>query len=183
MIKFIGDLLSKGYATASSEPRLEGKAWYIPYHGVYHSSKPGNIRVEFDCSAEFNDKSINKALIRGPYLTNQLIGVLKRFRQGHVSFIGDIESMFYQLLLTGENRSFLRFLWWKDGDLNRKPFDYENSLHVFGTVSSPRCSNYILKKTAVNNKPKFENEADNILTRDFYVNDMLKPVPSIPETA
>ena len=53
----------------------------------------------------------------GPDLTNQLIGVLTRFRQEEVAVIADIEKMYAQILVTDEHRSLLRFLWWKGGDM------------------------------------------------------------------
>ena len=54
--------LRKGYARVASEDQTYGKILYIPHHGSYHSSKPGKIQVMFDCSAEFNGRSINKEL-------------------------------------------------------------------------------------------------------------------------
>ena len=48
---------------------------------MYHRSKPGNIRVVFDCSAEFKEISLNKNLMSGPDLTNQIVGVLTRFHE------------------------------------------------------------------------------------------------------
>ena len=57
--KFMENLLVKGY-TKQSEVVLSGNTWYIPHHGVDHSSKPGRIRVVFDCSDEFQRKSINR---------------------------------------------------------------------------------------------------------------------------
>ena len=78
--KFRDNVLAKGYAK-QSEVVLFGKTWYIPHHGVYHPSKPGKIRVVFDCSAEFQGKSINRELLSGPDLTNQVIGIMTRFRE------------------------------------------------------------------------------------------------------
>ncbi|KAK0145450.1 hypothetical protein N1851_015638 [Merluccius polli] len=46
---------------------------------VYHPKK-GNLRVVFDCGAEFRGNSLNSQLLQGPYLTNSLLGVLTRFR-------------------------------------------------------------------------------------------------------
>ena len=49
----------------------------LPHHAVYHPRKPGKIRVVFDCSAEFEGKSINKELLPGPDLTNQIVNGMK----------------------------------------------------------------------------------------------------------
>ena len=59
--KFIDNLLVKGYAK-QSEVVLSGKTWFIPHHGVYHPCMPDKLRVVFDCSAEFQGKSINRAI-------------------------------------------------------------------------------------------------------------------------
>ena len=78
--EFMYHLLVKGYAK-QSEVVLSVKTWNIPHHDVYHPSKPGRIRVVFDCSAEFQGKSINRELLSGPYLINQIIGIMTRFRE------------------------------------------------------------------------------------------------------
>ena len=60
--KYMNDLLEKGYGRCNETPT--GKTWYIPRHAVYHPSKPVKICVVFDCSAEFEGKSINKVTTR-----------------------------------------------------------------------------------------------------------------------
>ena len=51
----------------------------------------------FDCSAEVVGESINRNLMTGPDLTNQVIGALIQFREEHVAMMADIEAMFYQV--------------------------------------------------------------------------------------
>ena len=53
------------------------------------------IRVVFDCSARFNGVSLNKSLMSGPDLANQIVGVITRFREESVVIMGDIEAMFH----------------------------------------------------------------------------------------
>ena len=77
--EFMQEILGKGYAKESKSTQQDGRVWYLPHHGVYHPQKPDKIRVVFDCSSELNGRSINKELLMGPDLTNQLIGVLTRF--------------------------------------------------------------------------------------------------------
>ena len=115
---FIDDMLQKeirNYAR-KAENKQVGKVWYIPHHGVTHPAKPGKVRVVFDCSAEFGGTSLNKQLITGPDLTNQLVGVLIRFREEHIAYMADIEFMFYLVRVPENQRSLLRFLWWEYGD-------------------------------------------------------------------
>ena len=42
-------------------------------------------------------------------LTNQIIVILIKFRQGKVDFIADIKKMFFQVLVSKEHRSLLQF--------------------------------------------------------------------------
>ena len=101
--KFMKGLIDKGHAK-------NGRIWYIPHHGVYHPQKPDKIIVVFDASSEFEEESLNKHLLQGPDLTNDLFGVLSRFRKEHVAFMCDIEGMFLQVQVAPEHRNFLRFL-------------------------------------------------------------------------
>ena len=84
----------------------DGKACYIPHHGVYHPKKPDKIRVVFVCSAEFAGTSLNDQLLQGPGLRNSLVGVLTHFKQEPVAFMADIEAMFYQVFVPEEQRVF-----------------------------------------------------------------------------
>lgn len=121
--------------------------WYIPHHGIYHPHKPGKLRVVFDCSAKYQGKSLNDLLIKGPDLTNNLVGVLTSFRQERIALMADIESMFCQVRVTEADCSYLRFLWWLNGNLEGDLEDYQMVEH-FGAASSPSCSNFALRKTA-----------------------------------
>ena len=83
-----------------------GKTWFIPHHGVYHPRKPGKIRVVFDCSAKNKGKSLNDLLLKGPDLTNSLLGVLTRFRQEHVAVMVEIGAMYHQVKVPDTDCSF-----------------------------------------------------------------------------
>ena len=148
---FVQDIVAKGYAQKvpehSKESECEGNTWFIPHHRIYHPHKPGKIRVVFDCSARFKGTSANDLLMKGPDLTNSLLGVLTRFRQDHVAVMADIQEMFHQVRVPECDRSFLRFLWWPNGDLSRGLIEYQMTVQLFGAVSSPACSNYALPKT------------------------------------
>ena len=93
-----------------------GKVWYIPHHGVTHPSKPGKVRVIFHCTAEFARTSLNKQLIAGLDLTNQLVGVLTSFAEAQIAYMADTEAMFHQVRVPENQRSPLRFLLWEHGD-------------------------------------------------------------------
>ena len=110
---------------------------------------PGKYkRVVFDLSAEHHGALINNELLPGPYLANQIVGVLLHLREGLIAVTGDTEAMFHRVKVPEQQKNYLRFLWWKDSDLDKDVVPYEVTAHVFGGISSPSCSNYALKKKA-----------------------------------
>ena len=177
--EFMNNIISKGYSEIVPEEdiqRQDGKVWYIPHHGVYHPNKPNKIRVVFDCSAKSHGISLNEALLSGPDLTNNLVGVLLRFRQEPIALMADIESMFYQVKVPADERDMLRFLWWPDGNLEKEPAVYRMTVHLFGAISSPSCVNTALHHTAIDNKHLFDSAVTDTIMRNFYVDDCLKSV-------
>lgn len=131
----VSTLLEKGYARKVSCDYPEGKNWFIPHHGVYHPRK-SKLRVVWDCSSSTGGVSLNDLLLQGPDLTNDLLGVLIRFREEKIVFMADIEAMYYQVKVPKKQRGFFQFWWWEDGDTSRPYQRYEMCVHVFGATSS-----------------------------------------------
>ena len=125
--------------------------------------------------------SLNKYLLQGPDLTNSLVGVLCRFRQEMIAFMCDLEAMFHQFKVAEEDRDYLRFYWWENGDTTRNPVQYRMTVHLFGAASSPGCSNFGLKKAATDNESEFGSDAANFIRNNFYVDDGLKSVATVSE--
>ena len=48
--------------------------------------------------------------------------------------MADIEAMFHKVHIPENERSFLRYLWWEDVNLE-KLIDYKMCVHVFGRTS------------------------------------------------
>lgn len=176
--RFMNDVITKGYAEMVPNEQLErddGKIWYIPHHGVYHPRKK-TIRVVFDCASAFRGTSLNHELLQGPNLTNTLIGVLLRFRQGPIALMADIEGMFHQVRVARDDVDFLRFFWWLNGDINQGLTEHRMTVHLFGAVSSPSCATFALLKTADDNRNDYPAEVINTVKNNFYVDDCLKSV-------
>ena len=174
--KSMNKLINLGYARiADKTSDTPGKFWFIPHHAVI-SEKKDKPRVVFDCNSRYKGRSLNDELVQGPDLVNRLTGVLIRFREEDFAIMGDIEGMYFQVQVPEEQRSFLRFLWWPDGNLELKPVEYEMCTHVFGATSSGGCANYALKQAAKDGKAKFGHEAADTLDKNFYVDDLLKSV-------
>ncbi|XP_040928808.1 uncharacterized protein LOC114866078 isoform X1 [Betta splendens] len=179
---FMKDLIARGEAEKITDEELNNEpAWYIPHHGVYHPQKPGKIRVVFDCSARFQDTSLNDHLLTGPDLTNNLVGVLCRFRKGPIAVMCDVERMFHQFHVKTEDQDYLRFLWWEDDDLESSPSVFRMKVHLFGAASSPGCANFGLKHLASKCQDQFSESTVKFIQRSFYVDDGLVSVMSDAE--
>ena len=135
----------------------------------------------FDCSAPFAGKSLNQELLTGPDLTNPIVVILTRFRQGEVAFIADIESMYYQVRVPEYQQTLIKFLWLENQNIEEEPADFAVCFHVFGVLSAS-CLNYSLKRTAADNTDRYGQEAAEAVRNNFYVDDLLKSVDD-PKTA
>ena len=72
-------------------------------------------------------------------------------------------------------RDWIRFLWWPGGDLTQDLQEYQVNVRLFGAVSSLSCSNFCLKKAAVEDSAKeVEVESSDVLKKYFYVGDCLR---------
>ena len=118
---FTEELMEKGYARKCDSKGPDSKARYVPHQGVLNHSK-GKIRVVFDCSSQYRGTSINQNLLSEPDLTNQLVGILIKLKSRDQR--------------TEKQRSFLRFLWCYEGNLDSEITDREMCVHLFGAVSS-----------------------------------------------
>ena len=168
--KYIKDIIKRGDVEEVPADGAQGERWYIPHHGVYHPQKPDKLRVVFDCSAKYCGTSLNEHLLPGPDMINNLTGILIRFRQPPIALLCDIEKMFHQFHVQEEDRNYLRFLWWKDGDTTTQPQEYRMKVHLFGAVSSPGCANYGLKYLAKEHSHSHPVGAQ-FVAKDFYVDD------------
>jgi hypothetical protein len=171
-----------GHATIIPDAELNGpvgRTWFLPHHGVINPNKPEKLRVVFDASAEYRGHSLNKALLKGPDLTTSLFGVLLRFCRYRYAVSADIEKMFYQVLVSKEDRSALRFLWRSPGSTG-PPLMYRMNVQVFGAVSSPTICAYALRTTAEDNSTEF-SEVVNRVHECFYVDNYLDSFESEPD--
>ncbi|XP_062422700.1 uncharacterized protein LOC119214058 [Pungitius pungitius] len=172
--EFMQKMLDNKHAELAP-PLKEGvECWYLPTFGVYHPQKPDQIRVVFDSSAQCDGISLNDVLLSGPDLNNSLIGVLLRFRREPVAVTADIRQMFYCFSVREDCRDFLRFLWFRENDLNQDVVEYRMRVHVFGNSPSPAVAIFALRRAAKHQEECYGSDARHFVERDFYVDDGLK---------
>ena len=155
-----------------SEVNMPNHEWYLPHHGVTHARKPDKLRVVFDSSSKYGGISLNDLLLKGPDLTNSLIGVLLRFRKEQVALACDIQQMFYNFHVSDNFCDYLRFLFYEDNDLSREPTVFRMKTHAFGLTSSPSCANYALKQLASDYSDEYR-DASEFLSNSLYIDDGL----------
>ena len=136
--------LSSGFAHKLSEGESKTH-WYLPHHPVTSPTKPGNVRIVFYAAAECEGTSLNKNLLTGPEVANNLVGVLLCFRQGKIAFAADIEKMFHQISVREEEQDSLRFLW----GTNR----YDNPPDTYVDASAYFRSGFLLLYCKLNFAP------------------------------
>ena len=175
--------MEKGYLiTVPDAHKVEqrsDKECYLPHHPVINPNKPGKVRRVLNGAAKFHGTSLNKSLLTGPDLLQNLIHVLLRFRQHQFTVSADIEGMFLQVGVPHCDQPSLRFLWREDATTN--VVEYQYTRHIFWAKASPTCANYALQRTARDSVSQYP-EATKAVLENFYLDDYLDSVGS-PETA
>ena len=170
-------LSEDGYAVPVTDQDTADPVWYIPHHGVMEEGK-NKLRVVFDCAARSQGVCLNDLLKKGPNLTNSLLGVLCRFREGPVAFTCDVKSMFHRVHVPEADRNLLRFLWFQDDDLEGEVVIWRMKSHVFGAVSSSSVASFALNSCAEEGRSAYPEAAD-VLLRKTYVDDALCATDSV----
>ena len=85
------------------------REWYLPHHPVLNPNKPGKVRRVLNRASKCPGASLNKSLLVGPDLLQNLIFVLLRFRQHKYAVSAGLEGMFLQVGVREEDQPSLRF--------------------------------------------------------------------------
>ena len=181
LLRVQGDCVIKdGYAvTVPDGDTGGGPVWYMPHHGVLEEEK-GKLRMVFDCLAQSRGVCLNDLLRGGPVLSNPLLEVLCRFREGHVAFTCDVQSMYHRVRVPEADSNLLRFLWFRDDDPEGEVQVLRMRSHVFGAVSSSSVASFALGRCAEEGRESYPEAAD-VLLRKTYVDDALCATDSVED--
>ena len=171
--KQLEKIYKKGYVITVKAHIPKSRAdreWYLPHHPVLNPNKPGKVRRVLNGASKCHGASLNKSLLVGPDLLQNLIFVLIRFRQHKYAVSADIEGMFLQVGVREEDQPSLRFLWREDPTSSVVVHQYTR--HIFGARDSPTCANFALQKTATDNQAEYP-EAASAVVQKFYMYDYL----------
>ena len=110
--------LDKGYVVkikdAHKVESCSEREWYLPHHPFVNAIKLGKVRRVLNGADKFHGASLDKSLLTGPDLLQNLIYVLLRFRQHLFAVSNDIEGMFLRVGVLPCDQPSLRFLWRED---------------------------------------------------------------------
>ena len=112
---------------------------------VFNENKPNKIRTVFDAVGKHDGISLNKELLTGPDLLNNLDGVLLRFKNHKIAIAADIEAMYYQVRVSKSDANALRFFL-QDYLTQDVQEIHKIFVRIFVGKDSPNCENYALKK-------------------------------------
>ena len=147
---------------------------YIPHHSVLRQDKATTkLRVVYDASAKSDGLSLNDCLFIGPSLNKKIFDILLRFRMYPIIIIADIEKAFLMVRVNESDQDVLRFLWFKDVNVEKPELQiYKFTRVVFGVAPSP----YLLNATIAQHLQQFEDTHVNTVKKireSIYVDDVL----------
>ena len=164
-----------------SEPATSEEARrFLHHHAVIGSDKETTKdRIVFDGSAATKgEKSLNETLLPGPALNPEVFTLLLAFRFQRIALVADVEKAFLRICMREEDRSFLRYLWFKENDIKNGEFiEMQMKVVPFGLSSSPFLLAFVINHHL--DKFKEEKEVWIQLKNRFYVDDLVSGESSV----
>ncbi|XP_029054648.2 uncharacterized protein LOC114881933 [Osmia bicornis bicornis] len=154
--------------------------YYLPHHSVVKTdSLTTKVRVVFDASAHSSSGlSLNDILMVGPTIQDDLFTIVTRFRCHKYVLTADIAKMYRQVKLHHDDCQYHNILW------RESPSDpirtYQLNTVTYGTASAPYLAIRTLHQLA-HDEGETHPRAAKILTRDFYVDDVLTGANTLDE--
>ncbi|XP_035224267.1 uncharacterized protein LOC118196900 [Stegodyphus dumicola] len=111
-------------------------------------------------------------LEKGPNLLELITSILLRFRLKRYGVTADIRQVFLQINLNPQDKDYLRFLWYEDGDPNnlviyrhcREPFGVTSRTFLLGTTIAYYLDNVEEESQETARKLKESFYVDNCVT-------------------
>ena len=150
----------------------EDNGFYLPHHAVIkNSSLTTKCRVVFDAAAKTTSGySLNNVQFSGPTIQQDVFSILVRFRIYAFVMTGDISKMYRQILVDDSETKYQKIFWRMYPEKEVKV--YKLKTVTYGTASAPFLAVRCLFQIAQENKERYPL-ASKIITRDFYVDDLI----------
>ena len=179
----IDNTVARGVArkiTIEEMSSYDGPFYNISHHAVLKpESKSTPCRIVFNSSANFHGHVLNEYYAKGPDMLKNLLGVLMRFREEKVAFVGDISKMFHSIEIPLIDQMTHRFLW-RDLDTSKEPDTYVMTAVNMGDRPSATIAIVALRKTAEMSMAEFPKASKSILSNS-YMDDIPDSATSFKE--
>ena len=161
--------------------------YFLPHRADYDEVRLSRkCQIFLDASAKSGKKqSLNDNLICGPVLQLSILAIEVRFRTKRYTLLGDVEKMFLQIRIKGEDRDYLRFLW-KQPDARGDPEIWHWNSLIFGAADSPFQAIKVIKTLVANclKEPglsELDYKVCEILGQNTFVDDLTITADSCEE--
>lgn len=146
--------------------------YYLPHHAVIKpDSDSTRLRVVFDTSAKTTSGlSLNDVQMTGPTMQQDLFNIVARFRKYAYAMTADISKMYRQVKVKAEQCRLQRIVWRFSPEEEIQ--EYELQTVTYGEACSSFLAIRSLNQIAKELQHQFPR-ASEIITRDFYVDDLL----------
>ena len=166
----IDNMVARGVARKISIEEMssyDGPFYYISHHAVLKpESKSTPCHIVFNSGANFHGHVLNEYYVKGLYVLNSLLGVLMRFREERVAFVGDISKMLHSIKIPLIDQMTYRFLW-RDLDTSKEPDTYVMTVVNMGDRPSATIAIVALRKTAEMSMAEFPKASKSILSNSY----------------
>lgn len=171
---FMSEYETLGHMTQIRDLTEDG--YYTPHHGVLSSDK---FRVVFNASAKTTTGiTLNETQLVGEKLQRDLFLILMNFRRYKFGLTADIEKMYRQVLVHGDDRKYQKILWRPS---ETEPIrTYQLNTVTYGHACAPHCAIRTLVQIARDYASRFPR-ASKLAQECFYVDDLLAGANSMED--
>ncbi len=153
----------------------EDVAYLMPHFPILKDSRSTPIRPVMDCKI-----ALNKFLLSGPNLLNNIDDVLLRYRSCIYTYSGDVKQMFLRIKLDPQDAPYHCFLWRRSpGD---SPTVFQFRVHVFGNTGSPFVAVFVVQEHA-RKYIDVHPQAVDTLVNSTLIDDVLDSTDSVTQAA
>ena len=170
----IDDMINRKAARKVSEEELSnwhGPKFFISHHGIMKPDSTSTpLRIVFNSSHKTHGCSLNDFWAKGPTFLNNMLGILLRYREDHIAFIGDISKMFHSIDIPVEDQMVHLFLW-RDMDTSREPETYAITVVNMGDKPAAAIAQIALRDSA-DKAPDELKKAKDVVKRNSWMDDI-----------
>jgi hypothetical protein len=179
-MKEMEDMTFSRNLTKKEIEEWKGPVHYISHHAVIHPEKRSTpVRIVFNSSATYEGHTLNDYWYKGPYLLNNLFGVILRFRENLIAISGDNSKMYHMVSIPLADQHVHIFLW-RNCETEGEPDIYVKTVLTFGDRPAPAMATTAMRKTA-SLKEDVKPRAAEAIVKNAYVDDICDSVSTKEE--